>query len=524
MKRTTLVTAWLFALAVCADAAPPKVDRMFPNGGTRGSTVTIKLTGTLDKATKVWCDRSDLKLSLDIKKKSLKITIPKTAEPGRCWLRFHNAEGASPLRAIEIDALPGVIEKEPNDSPSHAQKLKASSVIDGVLSKRGEADTFAIPVKRGQTLVASMRANRTLGSPMDGVLQIVTPRGFVLEQNDDDRGFDPQVTHTAKADGLLLVRAFAFPAMPNSTIGLAGSSTYVYRLTITTGPFLDHVSPAALKNTGANKLRLFGWNIPKSQQTQTIAKGESAIHPDGFANVVRLPIVDSDSVSESDAAKRQALQLPVVVTGHIDKPKQVDVYEFNAKKGQRLRFVAEARALGSPLDPVLRLTDAKGTLVARAETRSSTAIDETLSASIKADGRYRLEIRDLHRRGGWHYFYRLTMQPESLVATATVASDAFVVTAKKPLTIPIAVSGRIRSANQVKVAIEGLPKSVTVKPGKVRRKGRSRFLDVVLTAKAKNKFSGPIRILVTAEKRTLPAHATVAGTGLTSTRLWLTVK
>lgn len=524
MNRTTFFAAVFIVIAFRADAAPPKVDRMFPNGGTRGSTVNIKLTGTLDKATKVWCDRGDLKLSLDIKKKSLKIAIPKTANPGMCWLRFHNAEGASPLRAFEIDALPGVNEKEPNDSPSQAQKLKGPSVIDGVLSKRGEADTFAIEVKRGQTLVASMRANRTLGSPMDGVLQIVTPRGYVLEQNDDDRGFDPQVTHTAKADGLLQVRAFAFPAMPNSTIGLAGSSSYVYRLTITTGPFLDHVSPAALKNSGANKLRLFGWNIPKSQQTRTIAKDETATYPDGFANGIKLPVADMKTVVETDAAKRQALELPVLVTGHIDKTKEVDVYEFNAKKGQRLRFVAEARALGSPLDPVLRLVDAKGTLVARAETRSSTAIDETLSASIKADGKYRLEIRDLHRRGGWRYFYRLTMQPAPLVATATVASDAFVVTAKKPLTIPITVSGRVTSAKQLKVGIEGLPKFVTVKPGKVRRKGRSRFVDVVLTAKAKSKFSGPIRILITADKRTLSARATVAGTGLTSTRLWLTVK
>ena len=37
-----------------------------------------------------------------------------------------------------------------------------------------------------------------------------------------------------------------------------------------------------------------------------------------------------------------------------------DVYAFPARKGQTLSFVVESRTLGTPLDPVLRITDAAG--------------------------------------------------------------------------------------------------------------------------------------------------------------------
>lgn len=211
------------------------------------------------------------------------------------------------------------------------------------------------------------------------------------------------------------------------------------------------------------------------------------------------------------------------VTGHIAKPREVDAYAFNAKKGDRLRFVAEARAIGSPLDPVLRLTDAKGTVVATAETRSSTAIDETLTATIKADGQYRLEMRDLHRRGGWRYFYRLSMARDPLVASATVAGETFTLGPKKALKIPVTITGRARDAKELKVTVDGLPKTVSVKLGKLRRSRRSRVVDVVLTTKAKSPHAGTIRITLAGKDGSQTARATIPGTGLTTRELWLTV-
>ena len=111
-------------------------------------------------------------------------------------------------------------------------------------------DGFAVNLSRGQTLVASVEAARHLGSPMDAVLQVVSTDGFVLAQNDDDVGRDPRIVFEAPAAGTYIVRLFAFPATPDSSIRFAGGSAFVYRLTLTTGGFLDYAFPLAVGRDG----------------------------------------------------------------------------------------------------------------------------------------------------------------------------------------------------------------------------------------------------------------------------------
>ena len=68
------------------------------------------------------------------------------------------------------------------------------------------------------------------------MLQILGPNGFVLEQNEDDQGFDPQLAFTAPADGIYVLRTWAFPMTPDRSIRLFGSPACVYR-------FLERLCP-----------------------------------------------------------------------------------------------------------------------------------------------------------------------------------------------------------------------------------------------------------------------------------------
>jgi Bacterial pre-peptidase C-terminal domain len=542
-----IVIAGLVSLPL--SAAPPTVDRIFPPGGRRGTTVAVKITGKVDARTRAWCSRPDVKVDLDAKSRTLKLTIPKETQPGVCWLRLYNAEGPSPPKAFVIGTLPEVIEKEPNDRLDQSQPLKSSAVVNGVLSKSGDVDTFAVVLKKGQTLVASLTANNTLGSPMDGVLQVVSPRGFVLEQNDDDRGFDPQLAFAAPNDGTIHVRVFAFPATPNSSIRLSGAPTYLYRLTLTTGPFLDHPFPLAVSHGSEQRVELRGWNLPNDWKSLSIpVSGPQSLAPildERLANTGAVEVVSHSAAVEREPnslKQPQPVELPTTVSGHIDGPRDVDVFQFPAKRGEQLRFRVEARSLGSPLDPVLRLFDAKGAVVAQAETRSATAIDETLSYRVPADGRYRLEVSDLHRRGGWRYFYRLTLGPQPDVEKVTVSADRFALLPGKPLTIPVNVAGDGISSGRYKIEVRGLPDGVAVSTGEPtkskstgrrrgrRRRGRGRSrsaggqtVPVTLTLKPGKEFRGPFAIVaVPVGKAGLEyaAEATIAGEPITA--LWLT--
>src|SRR5262249_22269864 len=153
----------------------------------------------------------------------LTVHIAADAVPGTYWIRLHDEHGASALRPFLVGLLPEVQEVEPNDDSKNPQVIATPNVIvNGRLAKDGDVDVYAVEWKKGQTLVASVEAQRTLRSPMDGVLQILTPDGIVQAQDDDYHGFDPQIAFTAPKDGRYLVRLFAFPSDPTAAIKFAG--------------------------------------------------------------------------------------------------------------------------------------------------------------------------------------------------------------------------------------------------------------------------------------------------------------
>src|SRR5262249_13830383 len=192
------------------------------------------------------------------------------------WLRLFDEAGASSLRPFVIGALPEVVEAEPNDEPQGPQRLGvAAATVNGRLAKAGDVDGFAVPLLQGETLVADLAANRVLGSPMDAVLQVVSPQGFVLAQNDDDTGRDPRIIFDAPASGTYVVRLFAFPAKPDSRIQFAGGSTFLYRLTLTTGGFLDHAFPMAVGREGLQEVEAVGWNIPDPARLLAIPSSDA---------------------------------------------------------------------------------------------------------------------------------------------------------------------------------------------------------------------------------------------------------
>src|SRR5207249_172983 len=102
----------------------------------------------------------------------------------------------------------------------------------------------------------------------------------------------------------------------------------------------------------------------------------------------------------------QQLKLPVAVDGASDEL-SFDYYKFTAKKGQRISFEIVAQRLGSRLDPVLRLLDAKGRELEYCDDDPGAGADSRFAHRFAAGGKYFLEIRDVNYQGGPQYFYRL---------------------------------------------------------------------------------------------------------------------
>ena len=98
----------------------------------------------------------------------------------------------------------------------------------------------------------------------------------------------------------------------------------------------------------------------------------------------------------------QKVSLPVTVVGAIDKAGDLDWFRFEAKVGQEIGVQALTAAVGSKLEPVLRLVDPEGATVAE----SLTGI---LGHRCIRAGTYSLGVRDREYRGGAAMHYRLSV-------------------------------------------------------------------------------------------------------------------
>lgn len=531
-----LVVAHAVVAARAADEAG--LTHLVPSGGQQGKSVEVVLLGTLNGGDqrRAWASHPGLSVEFGKKADRVQVVIKPDVPPGRHFLRMANAGAASPLLPFVVSPIAEVSEKEPNGRIADAQKFDATPrVVNGVLSESRDVDTFGVPLKAGQTLVVAMMAHTELGSPMDGLLQIVTEKGFVVAQDDDSLGLDAFVTFTPKRDGQYFIRTFAFPVKTNSTIGLASGKDFVYRLTITSGPYVDFTVPAAFSVKAPSQLLVAGWNLTDAQAKWTIDPKTTGVGgrytQPHWANTVSLKPVKHSVVVEVEPNGRkqpQAVSVPATVSGRIEKDKDRDVFEFNAVKGKPLRVSVESRRLGYPLDPVLRISDSKGKTLTETDTRSADKIDETVNWTPPADGKFQVEVRDLFEHGGERFVYRLTIEPAPVRVAATVEKGVWEL-GPKTLDLKVAVVRSGGFDKPVRFELADVPPGVEAAAVISEPKGASaKAVTLKIQRKPDGKaVGGTLRIVGRVEGEKVPvAVATAPIPRLTdrSEFLWLVVK
>ena len=115
-------------------------------------------------------------------------------------------------------------------------------------------------------------------------------------------------------------------------------------------------------------------------------------------------------------ATAQKVTLPVIINGRIDRPDDEDVFQFVGKSNDLVVAEVLARRLDSPLDSVVKLTAADGTLLAFNDDHEDLGAginthhaDSYFIAKLPADGAYYVHIGDVARQGGEEYGYRLRL-------------------------------------------------------------------------------------------------------------------
>jgi hypothetical protein len=334
----------------------------------------------------------------------------------------------------------------------------------------------------------------------------------------------------APADGIFLVRLFAFSSTPSTNIRYAGGDKFIYRLTLTTGGFVDFSLPLSVTRGTAGNVKLQGWNLLPQEAQRTVSPPQDGdavtVFAPEAAGAAVVSVVNHPTVAElepNDPARPQPVAFPAVISGRIEAAGDVDTFAFQAAKGQRFVFRIESSTLGFPLDAVLRVTDAAGKSLANLDDTNKQR-DPELAFNVAADGEYRLSVRDLYGQGSPRHAYRLVAEPVTPDFALTVANHAFVIPTGKPLEIPVTIDRRNGFAEDLQVVVVGLPESVTCQEAVV--KGKDKTATLTLSAKS-SPFSGSIQIVGNSSGGGALSHkATADLTGLNAKTadLWLTVQ
>jgi hypothetical protein len=529
-----VIAVWLLCVAPVA-AAPPDVTSLFPAGGALGETPEVTLTGTFNHwPVQFWCSNPRLKVDCGSSKGKLVIHIPADAPCGVAWLRLIDEEGASVPRPFVIAAQPSVSEKEPNDSPKVAQQVVLPAVVHGKFDKNGDSDGYRVELAAGQTLVAALQSNEILGSPADGALQVCNEVGQVLAMNQDAGGLDSLLTFRAEVAGTYLVRTFAFPAVPNSSINFAGGELFIYRLTLTTGPYADYTFPLAVSREPTTELKLQGWNVPEEKVALSLPTGMTSEPwhwtPPNAAGLIPLRTVDVPLiVATANAATEmgQPIEASCCITGVIAKPREAHRLTFDGMKGMKLAITAESAALAFDLDPHLKLVAPDGKILNEVDDTGKNP-DPVLNVTLAADGQYTLELRDQFRSGGPRHVYRLLIETPQPRLALSVAAGNFLLEADKPLEIPITITRQNGFSGEVKITAVDLPEGVSVIFGTSQNKGdTAKSVKLMLTATAAAK-AGPIRIVAQdsddKEIATATFAQTLGGSTFQHSNVWVAVK
>ncbi len=330
-----------------------------------------------------------------------KISIGKDVPVGDYDVRSIGKFGISNPRTFSIGDLEEVNEAEPNDAREKANHVTMNCVINGRVNPSEDIDWYVFPAKKGQRVLIECRAWR-IDSRLDGTLTLYNGEGKQLiasqDENIRDQKRDPFIDFDVPADGDYFLRFTDF--MYN------GSSENFYRLSISTHPYVDFITPTGAKPGTTADITFYGRNLPGGEKTDIEVKGrplEKVVRkisvpatPDavtglsydellrpptsrmdgmavrisgdtGISNAKVLLFSDGPELLEKEPnnyiAEAQHIPVPCAVTGSFSAPKDADHYTFSAKKDEKFLIEVFGERLGSPADPDLEIAEADGKII-----------------------------------------------------------------------------------------------------------------------------------------------------------------
>lgn len=407
----------------------PEIAKVEPRGIQSGATTTMKLSGkNLASIKEVKFSVAGLKATVtqDEKGMGAELTITADAKLPRSQVEMSvvTAVGESAKQKVLVDYLPQIVASVSKE-PLVLDKLPLN--IWGTLANTGQQDNFRFKAKKGETIIFDLAAKRIDSKAQTPRLEILDDEHKLLAANNGlDSGSDPFLAFSAPRDGEYTARVLE--------ITLEGSPAHVYRLTAGVLPYVTGWWPLSVPANQESTIHLVGHNL--TTDTLTVKAGADGevrlpLDTDAYRSRVAMRVLASnipemlEQEPHDTPDRAQALSIPASVNGRLfvkDHPEaaDVDLYSFEAEKGQQLVIETRAAMLGSPADTKIELLDAKGEPVAQVLLQATKDSWLTLrstdanSAGIRLGQFMEMELNDyMYFNGEVVKIFRLARGPDA---------------------------------------------------------------------------------------------------------------
>ena len=429
------------------------------------------------------------------------VTIAPNAKPGFRELRISTRSGLTNPMIFQVGTVPETCELEPNDTEAYEkipgladlprpEPLKLPIVINGQI-RPGDVDRFRFKAQKGQKLVIETQARSLIPYLADAVpgwfqatVALYTASGNEMAFADDFRfNPDPVLYYEITRDGNyeLEIRDSIY----------RGREDFVYRVAIGESPFITQMFPLGGKENVQTTAAIDGWNLPQKQLSLDTAAGPAQIrkavlkNDKQVSNVVPYAVDTLPECNEkeanNDVKTAQKISLPAIINGRIGDVGDIDVFEFTAKAGDEITAEVYARRLNSPLDALLRLTDATGKVI---EWNDDYVIkdsylykdimgltthhaDSYLMARLPQAGSYYIYLSDSQNHGGDAFAYRLHVKPRQPDFALRVTPSSLTIPAGSIVPITIHVLRKNGFGGPIDVLLKGTPAGFELQGGKI---------------------------------------------------------
>ena len=302
--------------------------------------------------------------------------------------------------------------------------IRLPCTVNGQIAS-GSVDRFRFPARKGQRLVISVKARELVPYLADAVpgwfqpvLALCDSQGREVGYNDDYRFKpDPVLLCEIPADGEYILAIY--------DAIFRGREDFVYRITLGELPFVTSVFPLGGQAGLRAEVDLKGVNLAEMQltpPTKGVAPGIYPLTARGrgglLSNVVPFSIDTLPDGIESEpnntVKSAQRVTLPIIMNGIIGTPGDQDLFQFEGRSGSEVVAEVMARRLDSPLDSMLKITDASGACLAANDDQEDLGsglnthhADSLLRIKLPKSGIYTVHLSDAQHNGGEAYAYRL---------------------------------------------------------------------------------------------------------------------